>query len=150
MKKSLLLSLIFISILGSATKIIYDTITSLKKEILDLRSTNKQLVKKQQNIKKKLVERRRVLISQKLDRAKRKIIKTPTTIVPIVGTFAAVGFTAYEIKEFCEDIKSYKEFEKSIFSDTDIPINEEEKLLCGLSVEEELLPNLKDLAISPK
>lgn len=150
MKKSLFLSLIFISIIGIATKIIYDTITSLKKEILDLRSTNKQLVKKEQNIKKKLVERRRVLISQKLDRAKRKIIKTPSTIVPIVGTFTAVGFTAYEIKEFCEDIKAYKEFEKSIFSDTDIPINEEEKLLCGLSVEEELLPNLKDLAISPK
>jgi len=143
MRKYLIIGFVVISVLGSGTKLIYETIESLKKEILDLKNVNKKLVKNQEAIKKKITDRRKTLVSQKLDRAKRKIIKAPSSMVPIVGAVAIVGFTTYEIREYCSDIQEYKDFEKSIFANVDQTITEDERLLCGLNVEEELLPELK-------
>lgn len=63
MTKYIIIISIIVSILGASTKLIYDTVESLKKEILDLKDSNKALVKKQDKIKTKLKDRRKALIS---------------------------------------------------------------------------------------
>lgn len=71
-------------------------------------------------------------------------------MVPFAGAAVVVGFTAYEINGYCEDIKEYKKFEESLFGAIDEPPTEEEKYICGLNVDEVLLPELKkysDLSI---
>ena len=143
MKKYLIFSFLFFSLLGTGVKFIYDSMDALKKEILDLKASNKALINKQTDIKKKTVERRKALITKKLNRAKVKLAKAPASMVPFLGAATVIGFTTYEIRELCNDIKDYKNFEESMFGEKVSEILEEEKLLCGLNVEDELLPELE-------
>ena len=147
--KYILLISILLSIAGAGVKLVYDKFDSLQSELLSLRTTNKVLTKKnsvlkdkQRTTRKKIKDRKTMLINKKLKRAKYKIAKAPVSMVPIAGAAVVVGMTAYDIRTFCEDIKEYKSFEESILGSMNDEVTENEKLLCGLNVEDTLMPEL--------
>jgi hypothetical protein len=124
--------------LGSGAKYLYDKFSSLQLQVKNLKANNLSLKKKQATIKTKIRQRRTNLVSTKLKRAKRKIAKAPLKMIPYAGAVATATFTALEIKEFCEDIKEYKSFEKSLFSNISNHITDDEKLLCGMDIKKQL------------
>ena len=168
MKKILIIFAILISLIGGASKFIYDKIDSLKSDLLhvknantnlksellqvkhtntNLKSENKNLVTKENDIKKKLKDRRIKLAKKKLSRAKHKIGKAAIGVMPFVGTAAVSGLTYTEIQGYCDDLKEYREFEKSIFNDTNINKLQEEQLLCGFErdvIEKEVYKDLDE------
>lgn len=149
MFKSLIFFLI-LSLLSFGAKFAYDKYMLLNAQILSLKTLNSALTRKQVGIKKRLKSRRGMLVKRKLKRAKYKIARAPAGMVPFLGAGAIVGFTAYEINEYCEDIKEYKKFEESISGPLEDETTDEELLLCGLNVEESLLPELEKYGNSSK
>ncbi|HES59437.1 MAG: hypothetical protein JW682_04210 [Campylobacterales bacterium] len=159
MKSSfLVVTVMFLSLLGAATFLTYiyveesfqNKIAHLSQENISLKKKNTALINKQNKIRQEVRNRRKLLITKKNDRAKLKIAKAPASMVPFAGAAVVAGFTAYEINGYCEDIKEYKKFEESLFGAIDEPPTEEEKYICGLNVDEVLLPELKkysDLSI---
>ena len=143
MRKYIFVGLFFFSIVGTGIKYAYDTISGLKNELIKVKATNKSLLQKQENIKKKIRERRNLITTKKLNKAKIKIAKAPASMVPVAGAAVVVGLTVYEIQAFCEEIKEYKKFEQSLFGDIEDTISEDEKLLCGLDIQESLINELK-------
>ena len=138
MIKYIIITISILASIGSGAKYIYDKFSSLQLQVKNLQSKNKILRKKQSNIKRKIKHRRTTMVSTKLKRAKRKIAKAPLKMIPYAGAVATVTFTALEIKEFCEDIKDYKNFEKSLFGVVDNSISDDEKLLCGIDAKKQL------------
>ncbi|MBU3013825.1 hypothetical protein KO488_03585 [Poseidonibacter lekithochrous] len=154
MKNTILILIFIASIIGSTSKFIYDKIEGLKSELLQvkklntkLKKNNTNLVKKQNTIKQKLKDRRTVLSKKKLAKAKYKIGKAAVGVIPFVGTGAVAALTYEEIKGYCEDLKEYKEFENSIFSNPDESIVNEEQILCGYDknlIEKEVYKDLEE------
>lgn len=152
MKNTILIIIFVSSIVSGATKFVYDKINSLKSELLqvkklnaDLTNKNNKLTAKQDSIKKKLKERRSHLAKKKLSRAKYKIGKAAIGVIPFIGTGAVAALTYTEIQGYCNDIKEYKEFEKSIFENSNESLNHEEQMLCGYNkdvIEEEIYKDL--------
>jgi len=64
-------------------------------------------------------------------------------MIPVAGATAVVAFTANDIHNYCQDVKEFKELERSLFGTSDNEISEDEKMLCGYDVEKELLPSIK-------
>ena len=142
MFKSIIITITLLASLVSGAKYIYDKLTSLQLQVSTLKSKNKVLANKHSNIKNKIKQRRSTLVSTKLNRAKNKILKAPSKIIPFAGAFATVAYTTLEIEQYCEDIEEYKRFEKSLFGTSDNNITNDEKLLCGIDVENHLKKEL--------
>ena len=102
----------------------YDAFTLLKNEV-------KVMKNREASIKKKIKDRKKSLISKTLTRTKTKIAKASIAAVPFIGTTMVIGLTHSEIQDYCNDIKEYKEFEKSLFGDSDDSFTEEENAICG-------------------
>ena len=142
--------MLLMSIFITVTSYLYSMFSSMSMELMKLKSVNKnlvsknkQLVSKQNSIKKKLKNRRILLTKHKLKKAKYRLAKAPIKMIPFLGATAIVTFTAIDIRDYCNDIKNYKDFENSLFTTFDNNLTEDEKLLCGLNVEDYLKDDLK-------
>lgn len=152
MKKTIIITSVLVSILGFGANFIYDKFTQLNTQISNLKTKEKKLskknetlTKKQNDIKKKISQRKKDLFAKKLSHAKKKLARATTSAIPFVGTISVVGMTYLEMQYLCDDIKEFKEFEKSIFENSDNSISEEEKALCGYDYETIETIVLKDL-----
>ena len=119
------------------------TIGSLTSDLNAMKAKERSLKEKKRKNKKKIRNHRNALIATKLNRAKLKIAKAPASMVPVAGVAAVVAFTAYDIHNYCQDVKEFRELEVSLFGSVDDKISEDEKMLCGYDVEQELLPVIK-------
>lgn len=145
MKKSITLILFLISFLGGITGWVYNKINDLESQILTLKQKNKKLITKQNEIKNKVIERRKSLEKKKINRTKHKLAKASIGAIPFVGTVAVVGLTYDEIQGYCQDIKDYKNFEESIIGFSNNIQSEEEKALCGYDYDSVKSIVLKDI-----
>lgn len=120
-----------LSLLTGIVKYSFESLNALKLQNIHLKVKNKALAKKNLNIKQKVKQRNKHLISQKIKRIKQKLAKASATAIPIVGNVASISITAYEVQQLCNDLKEYKEFEKDLFEED---ISKEESLdICGHS-----------------
>ena len=160
MKKTIIITSIIFSIIGTGANFVYDKFTQLTSQISNLKTINKNLqtknnalTKKQEDIKKKISQRKKELNKRKLSRAKKKLGKATVSAIPFVGTASVVGVTYWEIQNYCNDIKEFKKFEESIFGEYDQIISEEEKGLCGYdyeTIENIVLKDLNEFEIDTK
>lgn len=138
MKKTVIITSIFFTIVSFGANFIYDKFAQLNTQISDLKAVNKNLkiknntlANKQKEIKNKISQRKKELFQKKLNRAKKKLAKATTSAIPFVGTASVIGVTYWEMQNYCNDIKEFKKFEESIFGINEESISEEEKALCG-------------------
>lgn len=152
MKKYLIsVLLLFLLLLGTGAKLLYDKFSALNNEIISLKSKNKKLVTekksletKNNNNKKRMRKHRNALIVKKKKRAQLKIYKAPLGTIPFIGAAAVAGLVANDIHNSCEDIKEFKELEESMFGTFDHNVSEDEKFVCGYDIYNELLPALEN------
>ena len=113
----------------------FDYLNKMNKRIIKLEKQNKKLVKKNRtlvknnnlysknniklkkeniSIKQRVSTFRKELSGKLLTNTKHKLVKLPSTIVPVIGNGIALGLVAYEVNEICKDLQSLRNFEMEI------------------------------------
>lgn len=118
-------------------------IDKLTKENIDLVRSNKLLNDQKKQVKRRISDRRKKLTKRNIIRAERKLVKAAGSMIPVAGIAVITTATAFEIKEYCDDIREMKSFESELFDDNELVIDPEEEKLCGIDVEKELQPIAK-------
>ena len=154
MRRTLISGLLISAVLGAGGMLykigtLNQEIQDLTNKISSLKSANKKMAAdhdaKKKNNKQKMKKHRKALIAKKLNRAKLKIVKAPASMVPVAGATAVIAFTANDIHNYCQDVKDFKELERSLFGSSNDELSDDEKILCGYDIEKELLPSIKNL-----
>ena len=132
--KALLLGLtLVVSGLGSATWFLYDKLDLLSLQNQHYKVQNRALRNKIATAKKRLRHRNKKIIRTRLSRARRKLMSAPARMIPLVGTLAVAGFTAYELHELCEDMEAIHDFH--LFDDEDETTSLEPNV-CGMDADQ--------------
>ena len=118
-------------------------IDKMTKENIDLVRRNNSLREQKKLTKKRISERRKKLTKRNVIRAERKLVKAAGSMIPVAGIAVITTATAFEIKEYCDDIREMKTFESELFGDNELMTDPEEEKLCGIDVEKELQPIAK-------
>jgi len=154
-----LLSVLIVLVLGLGAGLLYvydelknlaPNIELLKAKNLDLTKRNKQLTKQnkefskkntklqtqRQTMRQKIRTRRINLSTQKLQKAGAKLISAAPKMVPFAGIPLVTASTAYDIKEYCDEVAEMERFEYALF-DEPIPKHTQDKI-CGVDIKRQL------------
>lgn len=125
---------IVLSLLAGGIKFFIEDFNSLKLHNTKLQAKNNSLIKQHNNLKEKIKNRNKHILKRKVEKIKEKVAKASTSSIPIVGNVLGVSLSVYEIKELCDEIQEYKDFESKLFPNDNENMNSKYELsICGIN-----------------